>query len=63
MNALADKVHQTRSAMPANWRATATYVGMIVTLCVYAQQGYAFGCVGLSVYVCVCVLTYMYVAN
>ena len=31
----------------------------IVTLCAYAQQGYAFGCVGLCSYVC----TYIYVCQ
>ena len=31
----------------------------IVTLCAYAQQGYAFGCVGL----CMCAYIYMYICG
>ena len=33
---------------------TVQYVCYTFTLCVYAQQGYAFGRVGLYVYVCIC---------
>ena len=56
MNALADKVnnHACISSTPVGTKFTATYVGKVVTLCAYAQQGYAFGRVGY-------VRTYMYI--
>ena len=33
---------------------------LLVTLCAYAQQGYAFGCISLCTYVRICIYIYIY---
>ena len=66
MNALADKVknHACISSTPVGTKFTATYVGKVVTLCAYAQQGYYYPvrvcAAGLCIWSCR-LRTYVYV--